>query len=557
MNEFRPLLRLHAPRWPWLLAGGVLMLMATLAGFGLLALSGWFITATGLAGIAMAAGNTVLLDIYRPGAGIRFFAVGRAVSRYGERIVTHEAVLRMLSDLRVWMFRRLMQLDLQRLASLRSGDTLARLTADVDRLDQFYLRLLAPVAVAAIGLIITAAVLAAFAPPAAMAVVMLLGVTAVATALLGLWLTNAPGEQVVTLSGRMRDHLVLALRGAAELRIYGHETSARRHQDALSRDHEHANRTLARLAGLTQAGGNLATFISVWAAAVLTIPLVQAGTLTGPGFGLVLLGTLALAELVTPLPMAAQALARVRTAARRVIGAAPEAPSAHMQRDSPGDGSVIMTGVRYRHYATAPPLLEDLEFNVKPGDRLAITGPSGTGKSTLLQLVTGALSPESGDIRVGGDPVTALSPETIGQRAAWMPQRTTLFNGTVVDNLRMAAPEASQQALWHALRMAALDQTIAALPQGLDTWLGEAGRQLSGGEARRLALARTLLQPAPVLLLDEPVRGLDRDTALTVMERLAQDPAQRGIVVVTHAPELLPSRFRRLALRDGRLDPGV
>ncbi|WP_290634076.1 thiol reductant ABC exporter subunit CydC [Aquisalimonas sp.] len=558
MDEFRPLLRLHAPRWPWLLAGAVLMLMATLASFGLLALSGWFITATGLAGIAMAAGSTVMLDIYRPGAGIRFFAVGRAVSRYGERLVTHEAVFRLLADLRIWMFRRLMQLDLQGLASLRSGDTLARLTADVDRLDQFYLRLLAPVAVAAIGLIIAAAVLALFAPPAATAVALILGATAIAAALLGLRLTKRPGEQVVILSGHLRDHLVLSLRGAAELRIYGREPDALHHQGELSRDHERANRTLSRLSGLTQAGGNLATFVSVWAAAVLAIPLVQSGALTGPGFGLVLLGTLALAELVTPLPMATQALAHVRAAARRVAGAAPDAPLPHRGESGPGDGTVVMADVHYRHHPGTTPILDGIALTVRPGDRFAITGPSGTGKSTLLQLITGALSPDSGTIEVGGTPIAAMSPEAIGQRAAWMPQRTMVFNGTVADNLRMAAPEASQQSLWHALWMACLDQTVAELPQGLETWLGEAGRQLSGGEARRLTLARTLLRPAPVLLLDEPVRGLDRDTALAVMERLAHnDPAERAMVVVTHAPELLPTTFLHLQLSNGRLEPGV
>ncbi|SEO49630.1 thiol reductant ABC exporter subunit CydC [Aquisalimonas asiatica] len=557
MDEFRPLLRVHAPRWPWLLAGGGLMLMATLAGFGLLALSGWFITATGLAGIAMAAGNTVMLDIYRPGAGIRFFAVGRAVSRYGERLVTHEAVMRLLADLRVWMFQRLMQLDLRRLGALRGGDTLARLTADVDRLDQFYLRLLAPVAVAAFGLVIAAVVLALFAPPAALAVTVIIGATAAAAALLGLWLTRRPGEQVVALSGQLRDHLVLALRGAAELRIYGHESSALQHQDALSREHERTNRTLARLAGLTQAGGSLATFISVWVAAVLTIPLVQTGALSGPGFGLVLLGTLALAELVTPLPMATQALARVRAAARRVVGAAPETTAPPPEAQRPGDGTVVLEGVRYRHHAGAPMILDGVGLTVYPGDRVAITGRSGTGKSSLLQLITGALSPESGAVRVGGDPVATLSPEAIGQRAAWMPQRTILFNGTVEDNLRMAAPDASRQSLWHALWLASLDDTVAALPEGLDTWLGESGRQLSGGEARRLTLARTLLQPAPVLLLDEPVRGLDRDTALAVMERLADLPEQRAVVVVTHAPELLPDRFRHLALHGGQLGAGV
>ena len=554
MHELRPLLRIHARRWPWLAAGAALMLLAALAGFGLLALSGWFITATGLAALVLAAGGTAALDIYAPGAGIRFFAVGRAVSRYGERLITHEAVLRLLADLRVWVFRRLMGLDLARLGQLRTGDTLSRLTADVDRLDQFYLRLLAPVAVALFGLIIATNVLALFAPASALAVALALAAAAIGAAVVTGRMAAGPGERLVGLAGRLREHILLGLRGMAELRVYGREEDALQRVDALSRQHELTNRALARMAGLTQALGTLATFSGVWLAALLAIPLVEQEVLSGPGFALVLLGALALMELVTPLPLAAQALSRTRTAARRVLSLAPPERLQANGPSRPGDGTLRLEAVSYRYPPALTPVLDSVSLVVQPGDCLAITGPSGTGKSTLIGIVTGALAAESGQVLLGGDAVSDLSPEAIGRRAAWLPQRTVIFNASVADNLRMADPQATEQTLWHVLWLAALDETVAALPNGLETWLGAGGRALSGGEARRLCLARTLLQPAaPLLLLDEPTRGLDDATARRILDHLTRVAEHRGVVVVTHDAHLLPDGFSRQTLGAGRL----
>lgn len=552
MGELRALMRLHWPRWPWLLAGGLLMLAAVLAGFGLLALSGWFITATGLAGLAGTA-----LDIYRPGAGIRFFAVGRAVTRYGERLVTHEAVLRLLADLRLRVFRGIMGLSLPRLAALRSGDTLSRLTADVDALDQFYLRILAPVATALLGLTVAGIVLALFAPAAALAVIACILVAALVTAWISGRMARGPGREVVQQGSRVREQAVTSLESLAELRIYGADTLASRRFRALATSYEGNQRALARMAGLTQATGTLATLLALWTAAVLMVPLVRADALSGPGFALVLLGTLALMELLVPLPLAAQALPRTLRAARRILSVTPEHPGDTGHRAAPGDGTLVLERVAFTATTGAGRLFTRVDLRVTPGDRIAVSGPSGAGKSTLISLAIGAQAPDGGQVLLGGDPVAHLRPEDAGLRAAWLPQRTMVFAATVAENLLMAAPGTTDDALWTALHAVALDTTVARLPEGLETPVGAAGRALSGGEARRLCLARTLLQPAPILLLDEPTRGLDDSTARDVLNRLGRAAGNRAVLMVTHDPDLLPAGFTRYTLSRGRLHPVV
>lgn len=552
MRELAVLWRLHRPRWRWLLVGALLMLIPPLANFGLLALSGWFITATGLAGLAGTA-----LDIYRPGAGIRFFAITRAVGRYGERLVTHEAVLRLLADLRVRVFRRLMGATMLQLRTLRTGDTLTRLTADVDRLDQFYLRVLAPSAVAVLGLIVVTAVLTLIAPRAAVAVAAVLIPVALAGAILTGAMARGPGQEILRLGSRLREHVVRTLDGLTELHIYAGTDAAVGHFRALDADYEGAQRRLARLAGLTQTLGNLGSLLTLWLAAFLVIPLVADGELSGAEFALVLLSTLALAELLTPLPLAAQALTQTRAAARRVFTTAPPEHAQTTDDAGPGDGSVSLNGIRQRVEADAAAVLEDLSLALNPGDHVAISGASGSGKSTLLALAAGIRSPEQGRVLLGGVDVAALTPEAVGQRAAWLPQESIVFNDTVAGNLLLADPDAAEQRLWDALGAVAMASTVAAFSDGLGTLVGAGGRALSGGEARRLCLARTLLQPSPILLLDEPTRGLDRETAVRVLNGILHYAGDRTILMVTHEPQILPDGVTRRTLADGRLQPTV
>jgi len=571
-------LRLYLRRWPWLLAGMLLMLATAAANFGLLALSGWFITATALAGLVLAAGGGMTLDIYRPGAGIRFFAVGRAVARYGERLINHEAVLRLLADLRVWFFRSLIPLHGSRLAKLRDGELLNRITADVNALDHLFLRVAGPTLVAVAGLVAGVLVLAVWAPAVALWVGLILGGSALlvtlATGISGV----KPARELAISGSALRERTVGDLQALAELRIYGAGDQRLRAWSEADQDQTRARLALGRQSALAvfamSAGGQLA----LWAAAFVTAGLYAGAAISGPVLALLLLAVLAMAELLAPLPSAWQLLARVRWSAARLrslealdateqqgqshelpgpVRQQSHGPAAASTEASPEDGRLELQGVSFRYHGGQPWILEDVELGLRADERIAILGPSGTGKSSLLELLLCQHDPgqtrQRGSIRLGGADLSRMRQADIDAHSSYLPQRTVLFSGTLADNLRLARPDADDALLWQILESVALAEYVDSLPLTLDTWLDAQGGGLSGGQARRLVLARTLLKPSRMVLLDEPTEGLDRATEQQVLKGLDRWLIQRSLILIAHDRDRLPPVDRVLKLENGRL----
>ncbi|MEX0732800.1 MAG: thiol reductant ABC exporter subunit CydC [Aquisalimonadaceae bacterium] len=548
-------LRLYLRRWPWLLAGTALMLTTVAANFGLLALSGWFIAATGLAGLLLAAGGAMTLDIYRPGAGIRFFAVGRAVARYGERLVNHEAVFRMLADLRVWFFRALLVLDAGRLAALRDGELLNRITADVDAMDHLFLRVVGPTLVAIIGLLAGVGFVALWAPDVALWVGLILIITALFTTLATGVRGIMPARRLAETASLLRERAVGDLQAIAELRIYGAMEERLNAWMDIDRQQAHARLKLGRQAAFATFAMSASGQLALWAAAFTGAGLYAGGRISGPVLAMLLLAVLALAELLAPLPSAWQLLARVRWSAARLralTGGSPAVADPEQPEPPPRDARVELANVSFRHRTGQPWCLQDVDLSVRVEERIAILGPSGTGKSSLLSLLLRQRAPDRGAIRLGGVDLRHLRREDVDTAISHLPQRTVLFSGTVADNLRLACPDADDPRLWNVLQSVALDAFVESLPDGLDTWLGQHGAGLSGGQARRLALARTLLKPAPLVLLDEPTEGLDRATEKRVLTELDRWLVGRTLILIAHDRDRLPPLDRVLRLEDGR-----
>ena len=549
MRELLPFLRDLRPE-RWRLGLGTLLLILSLgASIGLLGLSGWFLTATALAGAAGAA-----LDVYRPSAGIRAFALTRTVARYFERLVHHDAVLRALARLRGWLFRALAPMPLRRLGRLRRSDLLNRMTADVEALDGLYLRIVGPTIGAVVTVAATVAVLIALAGPAGWAVA---GILAAGGLLLPLWAwrRGSPhGEAVDRHLPALRGAGVDAVQGLAELRACGaiqrHERRLMGAAEGLAAARERA----ARLTGAGEGAVGLLSHAALLAALLVGIPLHEAGAVSGPVLVLAALAALAAGEALTALPGAWQHLGRTRAAARRLLehaegsgdGEAP--PAAPPACDGPLP--LALEGVTFRHDAHEAPLLEGCDLRLEAGEAVVVYGPSGCGKSTLLDLAAGLLEPQAGRVTVAGVPVHGLAEADRFACITYLLQRTELFADSVAGNLRIADPEADDARLWQALHTAALDERIAAHPSGLDAWVGEGGGRLSGGEARRLALARLVLVDAPVVLLDEPFHGLDDATAAQVARRLGPWLAERTALVISHDPGAAPAHQRRLAFAD-------
>jgi len=555
-DDFAPWLRrLGRRRWR-LSAGALLMALTVAAGIGLLALSGWFITATAVTGVLLAAGAAATLDVYVPGSGIRLFAVTRTVARYCERLYNHDTVLRVLAELRAGMFSVLTRLDGQTLSQLRASEWLNRLTADIDTLDGLYLRLLAPPLVALLAIAGVGALLAWFVPGIALTVVAPLGVLWLWLVFGQAWLGMAPARRRVASQDRLRGRVIEQIQGLSELRCYATLASHRRalvaEQTALYADQR-------RLAGRQALGSALVNLV-VGVCVVLTLWLAAQAEVDGRISAAVMvmmpLAVLALNEALGGLPQAFTQLGATRAAARRLnelAGRQGTLREAEKPSDVPaGTPAIALEAVSVRYPDALGAALDSLRWRLEPGERLAVLGASGAGKSTLGQLLVRQLDPTAGAVTLNGVDLRDIALSALRARVGYLTQHSELFQASLADNLRLADPAADEAALWRALEIVDLAGWARDLPEGLETWVGESGRQVSGGQARRIALARVLLKEPQLVILDEPFSGLDAATAARIAERLDRWLQGRSVVFLAHAAAGLPGVTKAVELVAGR-----
>lgn len=547
------LLRLFRPYTGWLLAGVGLSLCTLLANVALLALSGWFISAMAIAGAA-----GVSMNYFTPAALIRAAAIVRTGGRYAERLVTHEATFRLLAALRVWFYRRLEPLAPAVLEGYHSGDLLSRIRADIDTLDQAYLRLLVPGLVALLAVPLYGLFLWHYDARLAVFTVALLLVAGAVVPWLVQWLGARAGRRKVELAAALRTALVSDLQGMGELLVYA---AAERHAgqlDGIGAALVREQRTLSGLNGLAQGAVGLCANLAQWVVLVLAIPLVSAHTLAPPDLALLVLFALAAFEAVLPLPLALQSLGEVLAAAQRIFRLA-DSPAAVREpehpRELPERFTLRLEDVSFRYRAQAPDVLQHVSLTLAPGEALALVGASGSGKSTLVSLLARFRAPTGGRILLDGEPLAQFAGAALRARLAVLPQQTHLFNTTLRDNLLLANPAAGAQELEAICRLVLLEDFVRAQPEGLDTLVGETGIRLSGGQARRVALARALLKEAPVLVLDEPTEGIDADSARRIMAGiLARVRARRqALLLITHQHAGLDQVDRILVIAHGLL----
>ncbi len=553
MGDLWPWLRLIGRRRGRLGIGLLLLALTLLAGIALLALAGWFLTAAGLAGLLLGAGVAVAFDVYVPGGGIRLFALTRTVSRYAERVYNHDTVLRLLADLRVHLFRGLARRPPAHRPVLAGANWLARLTSDIDSLDGLYLRLVAPLGLAlvfsALLAVLTGWLLGA---TAALLVTLLLGLSLLC-ATWGLYRRTGrlAGERVDRLEAA-RGLAIEHLEGQAELAAAG---ALSRHQARLMAVAEQLSAGQRQLDGRIGWHGALATLLNHLCLVVvlwLAIAAFHTGLITGPLIVMLALALLGLHEAIQGLPEAFGNLGGTLAAARRLNqdtdGPASAASGVRPEKDERPHG-LEFDGVRVA-YPGIRPVLGDWSLTVAPGEKVGLVGRSGCGKSSLADMAAGLLEPPAGRCLLTRDGQGIGEPGARMARVSYLTQETKLFDDTLRENLRLALPEASDAELWRLLEAVDLAALVAGLKSGLDTWCGPYGHRLSGGEARRLVLARALLRPAPVLILDEPFTGLDRQTRERVCQGIRPYLSDRTLLVLGHDPEALPDVDRLVRLPD-------
>lgn len=535
MKDLRRLLGLFRPYGGWMALGVFLALVTVLANVALMAVSGWFIASMAVAGISGAS-----INYFTPAAIIRALAIIRTVGRYFERLVTHEATFRLLAHLRRWFYEHLEPLAPARLQAYRAGDVLSRIRADIDVLENFYVRLLVPVVVAVLASAVFTTFLWTISAVLACVVFCLLAVAGVVVPLIVYRAGMGASARQVDTAAELRAHLVEGHQGLGELLAFGaldrHLDRAQTLSHALIDD----QRKLSTLQGGAEAGVALGAHLSMWAVLVIVIPLVGAGRVAAADLAMLALFALACFEAVQGLPMAFQTLPAVRAAAKRlfeIVDAEPLSPDCDAPAALPDDLTVCFAGV---HFAYAPngtgaETLSAIDLTLTPGRSLAVLGPTGSGKSTLVNLMMRFWAPTAGAVTLGGCDISTLAAVELRRQFAVVPQRVHLFNTTLRANLLMADPDATPDALARACAVAGLDDFIAGQPDGYDTFVGEAGLKLSGGQVRRLAIARALLKNAPILVLDEPGEGLDPTLERDILDRILGEAVGRTVLLITHS----------------------
>jgi ATP-binding cassette subfamily C protein CydC len=533
----RIFVRVWRTQWRALALGILLSGLTLAAGIALLGLSGWFITAAGMAGLAGAAAG-LAFDVFRPSAGVRAFAFGRAAARYGERLTTHDATLRGLARLRVELLAAMLRRPIVELARLRGSERLNHLTIDVDILDGLALRLVMPAITALLILVAVYLLLAWLTTPRIATWEVGSFIVGVVIALtLALRRTRHSSRLAQRAMQALRMRFIDMMRGQSELvaagRLEGWRQSVMDAQARLQAAQNSIDGADQRSAFIVAAFATL----SAGGALLLGALAALAGQLDPASATIGFFSALALTEAAIPLARGISELGRMTDAARRIDSQLKTATEpAAVSGSAPVDRAPLLACQDISYSAAGRRLFAGASFAVKAGERLALTGASGSGKTTLLNLMRGLLEPDHGDILIQGQPLRTLSCEELARIVGYLPQRTALVSGTIADNLRLACPGATDDALWQALSIAALGSVVSA-KGGLDFRLGEGGRGLSGGEQRRLALARMLLRKPRILLLDEPTEGLDGETAQAVLGRLAASLPHAAVVIAAHRPE--------------------
>lgn len=533
------LLKILRPSWPWFAFGLGLAVLSFLIGLAL-SLSALLYFTLGFTSLVLV---------------LRWIAPVRMFGRYCERLVTHSATFRALANLRLWFFRAVAPLAPSRLGLSRSGDLLSRITADIDALDGIFLRLIVPVAVLIFAL-------AAFTMIGLRLMPDMVLLSACWGGLLALILrrvlktgSQAGGLAVERLSA-LRTHVVDGIDGLGELiaNEAGHTQHSLIAQGTRALVQQQLRVSRAALLGQALSGlfigGTLAFMLFVG----LTLPPEKNWNIL-----LILASVMALGETLGGAIPGLLATGRLSSAAHRLFTLTDQTPAVSepaTPRPLPENLDLIFDNITLS-YGRPHPALKNLSLTIAAQERVVLTGPSGAGKSSLIGLILGFYAPEAGRLLIGGVDAMELNRDALRQRLGYLSQRTQLLSGTVRANLRLANPRATEAEMWRALSDAEIDSVVKALPLGLDTWVGESGILLSGGQARRIAIAQLLLRPADIWLLDEPTEGLDFETAQAILNKISLLAGSRSVILITHQNDLIDAfgPARRLKLSEGQILP--
>lgn len=542
--------------WPWfkrqwkaLLGAIALSMITVLAGVGLFTVAGWFLTG------AFLAGSLLAFNLFVPSALVRGLSFLRVVSRYTERIGGHIASFNLLADIRTAVFAHIALLSPAQLARYREGDLVARLVGDIDALDTLFLLVLAPLCTAIAVSTLFSIFVGLYVP---MLAVLLALIMTIAVALLPGWAARrgqASGVRAQEAAAQTRALVHDVVAGHTDIAAFAMQAQSHERFHTSSTRLFHARHRISAIGALGEGLQQVLVGGALMATLLLGLTAFREGRLDAPIWVGLILGVMGLFEVVVPLMRGASRMGMSSSAVVRVSDVLHEQSSLQESvspTDLPHEGALELKNVHYA-YREGAPVLVDLDVCVRQGERIAIVGASGSGKSTLLSLLLRVYEPDVGTVSYGGVALGCAQLDAVYARFTLLSQYSPVFLGTVRSNVLIGNPDATDAELWQALRDARLDDFVCGLDAGLETWVGEEGRRLSLGQARRLCLARALLAPASVWILDEPTAGLDAATHAEFFNDLSRVAAGRTVIVATHAALPPDTVDRVLYLSDGRL----
>lgn len=551
LKTFTRLMDLIAPyKWRALLA--LMLGFATVAAnVGLMGTSGHLI-----AQAALRPENVLLL--YIPIVGVRFFGISRGVLRYLERLASHDLTFRILHRMRVWLYGNLEPKGVRLFENKRSGDVLGSVISDVDQLQNFYLRIVAPPIVFALTVILGFILMVR----QQLELGFLLAGMMLLSGLVVPWISHrlgrSRGEALVEARSNLYEETSDMLSGLAILISFGEiETTQKRigHiQSRLNVSQQNQNR-IAAITGGTMTG---LSHLAMWMILITAIPLVTSGSISGAVVPALVLISLACFEAVSPLPLAFQQFGQTLASGERLFrledeGSEFESESVGFRsvEERPAHWSAEVKGLALQYAPDEAAAVRDVTLSLAQGRQIAVVGESGSGKSTLLQAMLKLRPYQAGSITINGTELSQLSEESVRSQFAVVSQHVQLFNATVADNLRLGRTEATLDDLRAAAQLAEIDETIMRLPNGYDTIIGEWGAKLSGGERQRIALARALVRKAPAILFDEPATGLDSLTEQAFHINIASLLQDKAVLWITHRLSGLEQMDEIIVLHNG------
>ncbi len=529
------------------------MILAAFLGFFTIGSSiGLIMTASYI--IAKAALHPSIAELQVSIVGVRFFGIMRGVFRYFERVISHEVTFRMLTRFRAWFYESIEPLVPFGMMKFRSADLLTRLLTDVQNLEYIYLRILAPPLIAVMTSIVTFFLYGLFSWNAAIILIIGLSFAGIGIPLLSAKMRKGLGKRIVILRSELNVCMIDGIQGLADLLVFNQADEHFASFKAKSKDYEGLQRKMVLIESFQNALSVLILNFTMVGTLIILIPGVSSGELDGVYLTVLVLGVIAIFEAVQPIPEAIQKIEKSMASADRLfetIALREQIKQPPLHYSLPEKFNIRLEGLSFGYDKSERQILTDINLNLSPGRKVAIVGPSGSGKSTIVNLMLNLWPSKQGIIIYGDKEIREYGRDQIMEKLAVLQQNVYLFSTTVRENLLLSNPDSDESGLNKIIEKIGLRAKIDNLPDKLETWVGEMGYRFSGGERQQIALVRTLLKNAPVMILDEPTANLDSITAKEVMQTIHSLSKDKTLLLITHRLTGLENMDEIIVLIDG------